>query len=172
MRIKNYKMVFLGIIYLLLTSCGKSNVEIVKGGTLPFDKSITIGNGLNNYKYFKSVKWQEVQDENKRNYVVFTGDINIDKLKEFDQYNAQYIEKMEYAMIIITFLVNIDKTVAISGFNYAFKHKEDNILVRYGPDDYSEMASWIRSLYNNDQKSGEYLSGYLRIAYLLHYKSL
>jgi hypothetical protein len=57
-----------------LIGCSKMDpVALVKGSTLDIDKSVTIGNAFDNYKYFKSVVWDAGQDEQKRQIVTFKG---------------------------------------------------------------------------------------------------
>jgi len=71
------------LLSLILTGCSKPDpVSVVKGSTLSIDKSATIGNVFDNYKYFKSVSWEAGQDEQKREIVTFKGKYDLDKFAD------------------------------------------------------------------------------------------
>jgi hypothetical protein len=63
-----------------------NSVDKIKGSTLDLDKSATIGNVFDNYKYFKSVSWEASEDDQKRNIVTFSGKYDLDK---FDDTNLE-----------------------------------------------------------------------------------
>jgi hypothetical protein len=100
------------------------DINLVKNGTLPFDKTITVGNVLDNYEYFTQKKW--VFDEKKgRKIVVFRADFDnnklIDKLNKLALNNnylkKEIINKLKYISVyyIIGFYINVD----LSGFSIA-----------------------------------------------------
>jgi hypothetical protein len=61
-----------------LSGCSDSGVSTVKNGVLDFDKSITIGQAFDNYKYLKGVAWRSFTSDNGRDVVEVTGDIAFD----------------------------------------------------------------------------------------------
>jgi hypothetical protein len=74
--LKNYILTIIIIPYLAVCAISiydSSDVEIVMNGTLPYDKSITIGDAFNKFRYFESKKWIARQEENKRRLVIFIG---------------------------------------------------------------------------------------------------
>jgi len=100
------------------------DINLVKSGTLPFDKTITVGNALDNYEYFTQKKW--VFDEKKgRKIVVFRADFDnnklIDKLNKLalnnNYFKKEIINKLNYISVyyIIGFYINVD----LSGFSIA-----------------------------------------------------
>jgi len=57
-----------------LVGCSKTDpVASVKGSTLDIDKSVTIGNAFDNYKFFKNVSWEASEDDQKRQLVTVKG---------------------------------------------------------------------------------------------------
>jgi len=53
---------------------------MVKEGTLSIDKSVTVGNAFDHYKYFTNVLWSTEEDAQKRRIVVVKGTYDLDKL--------------------------------------------------------------------------------------------
>jgi hypothetical protein len=50
-----------------------SNIEFVKGSILDIDYSLSIGDALDNYKYFTSTEWKEFETSQGREVVEFKG---------------------------------------------------------------------------------------------------
>lgn len=71
-----------GLLNILGKAFSDSNIEIVKNGYLDFDKSITVGRALDNYKFFKSTNWDEFESEQGRDIVEFNGEIDLLKVAE------------------------------------------------------------------------------------------
>lgn len=71
---------------LSLTGCGESDIDIVKNGVMDFNKTITIGNALDNWKSCESSKWDSFQTDNGIKVVEFSCKHKIssfmDKMKE------------------------------------------------------------------------------------------
>lgn len=68
---------------LMLTGCG-SNIDKVKSGVLDFNKTITIGQALDNWKSCASREWKEFKTDNGVQVVEFTCNQNI----------TAYVEKL------------------------------------------------------------------------------
>lgn len=58
---------------MLLCLAGCDPVGIVKEGIMEMDKSVTVGDAFDNYKYFKSVKWESLEDDQGRTIVECSG---------------------------------------------------------------------------------------------------
>jgi uncharacterized protein YecT (DUF1311 family) len=85
-------MIFL-LSFLVLIGCGgkdgnsiniKQNKEIdgVKNGVLELDKTVTVGNALEGYKYFSKKEWRLVEDPQKRKTVEFLGTLDLASVYE------------------------------------------------------------------------------------------
>lgn len=81
------------------------DVALVKNGILEFDKSITVGEAFDNYKYFKNVKWEAFTSENGRRVVQVTGELDIDKLPIWSIWKQEGLKR---AYAIFQFVVNRD----------------------------------------------------------------
>lgn len=65
---------------LVLTGCQKqSNIDLVKNGVLEFDKSLTVGQAIENYTLAKKVTWDAGESENGRNFVNCTIALDVEK---------------------------------------------------------------------------------------------
>jgi len=89
------KLVVFGILFqiLILSGCTKTDpVKLVKSGVLEMDKSVTIGNALDHYAFFKSTSWKTVRDSQQRNIVIFEGALDVDK------YSGAKIEELGFTV--------------------------------------------------------------------------
>lgn len=63
---------YTSVLAFLFAGCSKPDpLNIVKNGALNFDKSVTVGNALDNYKYFGASKWNTFEDSQRRTIVEF-----------------------------------------------------------------------------------------------------
>lgn len=113
----------------ILISCSFNPIDYVKNGTLDIDKSAKVGNVLESYKYFSDIRWDKYQDQQKRNIVIFTANINLEKLfSDYDNSDVgedfnkvklgDVVDRMDFDLhkssrISIQFLINADE----KGFN-------------------------------------------------------
>jgi len=167
--IKNYILII--IVSLCLISCAKSDVDIVKNGTLSYEKSITIGDAFDNFKFFKNKKWEAHEEENKRKCVVFMGELDLEKLKETKYYN-HYLNNIAKAFIMAYFVIHRDKTININYFSYKIVRVGDNRLQGWNMDSIDYLIEAILNIYKNDSESGLKVSHELRNAYSTHFGSL
>lgn len=91
-----------------LAGCG--NISLVKNGTLEFDKSLTIGQAFENYKYFKNVEWEEITTDNGKKVVQVNGVVDLDAHPSGTEWKKN-IQEMKY---IFQFSINQDDTFQIS----------------------------------------------------------
>lgn len=59
------------------------NINIVKESTFEFDNSITIGDALDTYEYFKDGAWEYFETKQRRKVVEFRGKIDLIKIMEY-----------------------------------------------------------------------------------------
>jgi hypothetical protein len=73
--------------FVIMAGCTKPDpVALVQNGTIELDKSVTVGNALGRYTYFKSANWKAEEDAQKRMIVSFQG------IPDFDKYPGTKIE--------------------------------------------------------------------------------
>lgn len=58
------------------------DVSLVKSGRLEMDPSVTVGQALENYKFFNSVRWEGNVSPNGRRVVTFTGAYDLDLIPQ------------------------------------------------------------------------------------------
>ena len=104
------KIIFIASAAFLLTGCG-SNVDLVKDGVMEFDKSITVGDAIDNYKACKSVKWSEFTSTDKREVVEA-------KCTLKDEYKSKHNISVK-GPIELTIQFNINKDGETFEFRYA-----------------------------------------------------
>lgn len=110
-------VVVIPLYFIAVGSSGGHWIRIVKSGTLNIDGSTTVGNALDNYKYFRSTSWKEFEDPQRRRVVEFNGKIDSKStIKQWLQsrYSEDVISKLNYKDISsdidvnLQFLVNTD----------------------------------------------------------------
>ena len=62
-RMKNKKTILVSALALSLTGCG-GNIDLVKDGTIDFNKSITVGQSLDNWNSCEERSWDEFTTDN------------------------------------------------------------------------------------------------------------
>ena len=119
---KLFIMIFLVVViplfFIAVGSTGGHSIDIVKSGILRIDKSVTVGNAIDNYKYFSSTSWKEFEDDQKRNVVEFNGKIKTDAIvnslsddrakKILDEIVARHPDFKNGALVRMQFLIDAD----------------------------------------------------------------
>jgi len=82
-----------------------NNVSIVKNGILDFDKSLTVGQAFDNYKYFKDVEWESFTSENGRKVVEVNAKLDFSKYPDSEALKKQEVKNIT---IFFQFLINQD----------------------------------------------------------------
>lgn len=69
----------LAIIIPFILNCGGASGDIstVKNGTYGADRSVTVGNALDGYKFFTKKEWKSLSDPQKRRIIEFTGTLDV-----------------------------------------------------------------------------------------------
>ena len=109
------------LLAIIVSGCLSSDpIQMVKKGTLEFDKSVTVGNALNGYKYFNSTKWTSFQDSQKRTIVQFDATYDYNKFigttaEDFEPLTADMINKAKtnlgtvHIACVVQFAISTDK---------------------------------------------------------------
>lgn len=110
---KLYVLLFLLLSVISISGCDKaksltnSDVSLVKAGTLEFDKSLTVGQAIDKYRYFKKTDWELLKEDNGRRVVQTTADIDVMKHPDI---NPAKIPELKSAFYKFQFIINQDKT--------------------------------------------------------------
>lgn len=131
------RIIIIAIFFILLTGCGDSNISAVKDKVLPGFKSLTLGEALDNYKYFDDTSWETKETENGRKFAEFRA--------TYDAENYLKRTDLKQFYLVIQFIVNSDKS-----FNLAYAGREEV----YKNGDIKEVKLniseyFFRSIYNN-----------------------
>jgi len=103
--------------------CSKfgGDVELVKTGYLDYDKSISVGQAFDGYKYFSSKNWKTLKTEQGRRVVEFNGimDMNNPDIKERIDLGIKQFNKKRFTGLrtVVQFVVNGDNTYKISALS-------------------------------------------------------
>lgn len=133
---------FLAIV--VFSGCG-DNISMVKKGTLEFDKSISIGQAFDKYKYFKKTEWKELVTDNGKKVVQVEGIVDF-KLFPEDFYVIGK-ENIQEARIVAQFTINKDDTFNLSYYGQEMikiDGKEDAVRL----NDYG-VKMGIKAIYEN-----------------------
>lgn len=123
------------------------DVSLVKGGTLEIDKSLTVGQAIDNYKYFKKTKWESLKTDNGRRIVQVKSDIDTAKSPTM---NPEKLPQLKSAQIQFQFKINTDNTFEVAWCGIALE-KTDGTKV--DPDQNVQIQrclTTLKGIYNND----------------------
>jgi hypothetical protein len=120
--------------------------SVVKNGTLDFDKSITVGQAFDKYKYFSSTKWKSFSTDNGKKIVEVEGVFK----NEYLQHMA-WEDQFASVSLIVQFTINKDDTFEISALAF-------DVLTRNGDKKRQDIGeslttkqfnTFLKELYNN-----------------------
>jgi hypothetical protein len=109
------------VVLAFIAGCGKvpgfgGDVALVKNGYLGNEKSITVGQIFDKYKYFKSTSWKALKSERGQRIVEFTGEIDLNHPDIKSVFgNIMDLNNLESSTKIVQFIINADKTFRIGG---------------------------------------------------------
>ncbi len=151
---KNFFNVFILIAFsVIIFGCDKvksatgGDVSLVKGGTLEIDKSLTVGQAVDNYKFFKNVKWEALKTDNGKRLVQVNADIDMTKSPSINPEKMPGIKSMQMQF---QFKINTDNTFEMAWCGVAIE-KTDGTKV--DPDQNCRVDQCLNSLkgiYNNN----------------------
>ena len=101
-------IIFIGML-ILFSGCTDKKVAIVKNGVLKFDKTLTVGEAFDNYKYCKNVKWESFTTDNGREIVQVTCDYDFNN-KDNSKESRELIKQKRIGKLEIYYQFEILKT--------------------------------------------------------------
>jgi len=129
---------------IFIVSCSDSgDIGKVKNGILELDKSLTVGEAFENYKYFTDVKWEAFKTENGRRVVQVAGTLDLNKYPLGKEWKNNGIKKAD---VIFQFLILRD------GQNFEVHSYGLKMLLKDGTEkflDASDMGLTQIQLLNN-----------------------
>ena len=139
-------MILLITVSTIMFSCDKlskvtgGDVALVKGGTLDIDKSLTVGQAVDNYKFFKKVKWEAIKTDNGKRLVQVNADIDTSKSPCINSEKTPAIKSLQMQF---QFQINTDNTFQLAWCGVAIE-KTDGTKVE--PDQNAQMHRCLYSL--------------------------
>ena len=109
------------------------DVDLVKNGILELDKSLTIGQAIDNYKYFKNTKWEIITTDNGKKVAQITGNFD-------SSANGAYFQNV---FVKYQFQINKNKTFELSWCGYG-AHKNDGSKIE--PLQTADLPMCLQSL--------------------------
>ncbi len=171
------------VILFIFAGCTGSNLEkTVKSGTLDIDKSVTVGDALNGYKYFgKDKEWSTLVDSQGRQVVQFRGEIDFDKFIDASSEGITVTEDMLKKMkdnmnqiqstisltYVVQFCLNKGDSDSKFGVQYSgleFKMENMKTGETKNQDAPDEDGTYLKSVYTNQPTIG--------IAYILLFSQM
>ena len=111
------------ILMLVLSGCGNTN--IVKDGILDLDKSISVGEAFDRYKYFKNVTWDDFKADNGRDIVEVQGTLSQSYINEKNQIIQN---KLKNVILTVQFQINKDDTFEIYAINIEMSGENGKVV--------------------------------------------
>jgi hypothetical protein len=122
------------------------DVSLVKSGTLEIDKSLTVGQAIDNYKYFKRpIKWESAKSENGKRLVNVTASIDT---AAHPLYNSHNMPKLKQLDIKLQFIINRDNTFQIGGCGIGLE-KTNGEKIEDSDLTTSSCGNRLQQIYNN-----------------------
>ncbi len=104
------KAVILGtmgfLVFLANLSATGVNIGMVRDGVLEFNKSLTVGQAFDHYKYFRDTRWEQGTTDNGMDFVNAIGEVDMDAHPIGKDWKAQGIKKAE---VLFQFAINKDR---------------------------------------------------------------
>ena len=138
---------------LLFIGCSDKKVASVKNGVLNFDKSLTVGEAFDNYKYCKDVKWESFKTDNGRNIVQVTCDYDLYNKDNSDGYRKVFKQKgIKEAEITYQFdLLKPDyKKFELRGEFVKFIDKNGKVVYSNDKSSLSDSLADLKRIYENE----------------------
>ncbi len=152
------KFVLLVVVFgLLFSGCfGGGNIEKVKNGVMNFNKSITIGQALDNHNDCKSKEWEELKTTNGQKIVEFrceSASMKIIADKVFQEKNKEYAN-LNSVTQVFQWTINLDDTFQLSyaGSEYIWKDGKSF------SDNAKKSAESLSEMYKNEKFSAQDLT--------------
>lgn len=104
----------IAILVFCLNGCNKlvDDISLVKNGYINIDKSTTVGQAFDKYKYFKQVTWSKTKTDNGRRIVEVRGEYDVNKIMtELTGGTKPMYDKRE---MVVQFVINKDNTFEIA----------------------------------------------------------
>lgn len=144
----------LTISFLMVACFGGGDISLVKSGVLGIDDSITVGEAIDNYKYFKDVKWESFKTENGRRVVQVTGNLNLNDLKNVskNKWMVEGLLKKGYikADVIFQFLISKDGKKFRLYTEAVDFYKKDGTIEHGNDLSLSDALHDLKLIYNNE----------------------
>jgi hypothetical protein len=153
MTLKKYILYIIIIPYLAVcvsSVYAQTDIEIVMNGKLPYDKSMTIGDAFNKFRYFESKAWRFRQEENKEKLVIFIGKLDLRKLSSYNN----ILNALQAAFIRVIFALNTDNSIDVKSVSYQIRLPKEFKLMDYIMDTPDSFKDSVINIYKNDSKSG------------------
>jgi hypothetical protein len=122
-----------------------SEVSLVKGGTLEIDKSLTVGQAMDNYKYFKKTTWDLVKTDNGKKIVTVIGMLDTEKHPAINQKEGVKSAEMKFE-----FKINQDKTFEVGWCGLAIEKNDGSKNTPAENVNLQMCLNSLKSIYNNN----------------------
>lgn len=156
-KIKGFKMRYLYCVVisviLVVAGCDKiknltsDEVALVKNGTISFDKSITVGQAIDRYHYFKNTNWKVIKEENGRKIVQATGYFDTDKYyKDFNIDNKD----IKSVYLQFQFIINQDKTFELGWCGQGVVKQDGTVIEPDKKSITTQCQATLKEVYTNE----------------------
>lgn len=136
----------IGLSFFVVSGCDKlDDTSLVKDGTLEMDKSLTVGQAMNNYKYFKKTTWNLVKTDNGRKFVEVTGDVDTAKHPSLNSQGG-----VKNIHIKFQFKINQDKTFEVAWCGVEGVRSDDSVIEESPTINIAKCMNSLKAIYAND----------------------
>ena len=138
---------------LFVAGCSDRKVAEVKNGVLNFDKTLTVGEAFDNYKYCKNVKWESAETDNGRDFVQVTCDYDIYN-KDNSELGREILKKRGVAKFEVIYQFNLlkggDNDFELNGEFFTYFDKNGKVISKTDSSSFKDALHDLKNIYNNE----------------------
>lgn len=153
-RNKIFLVCGMGFFVFLFSLMDTGNISMVRNGVLELNKSLTVGEAIDNYKYFTSTYWESGTSDNGIAFVNANGVVDMDTLPVAADWKKDGLTEVE---LCFQFIINRDGTTfELGAFSMKVTNKDGQTEDRDGAQmglSQLEVLGALKEIYANEPVS-------------------
>lgn len=148
------KIFLIGLFGVLLAGCSGDDIKTVQNGLMDFNKTVTVGQALNNWSSCHTKEWKESKAINGTRLVEFKCNFNmtnwVDKaIDTWGEKSGSEDLDIESQWDVLQFTLNVDNSFQISKITSTIRWRDGKVAI-INEDNANKMVDKLKSIYNNE----------------------
>lgn len=145
------KIILLGLFTIFLAGCSGDDIKTVQNGLMDFNKTVTVGQALNNWSSCHTKEWKESKAINGTRVVEFkcTHDMTNWVDKAIDTWGEKAGSEdldIEASWLVLQFTLNVDNSFQVEKITKTIRWKDGKVMI----SDDSDVVKKLKHIYNNE----------------------